>query len=131
SSTVPTNNVRTITAPVRKTVTEKFENYIELAQPAIKQENPICLDTLSRAGQMPDRNGLTNVGRALQKHGSRPKSAFPRVNGKASSINEQGQFILDEILTDPYSTIKFSHKTKYGNVLDIKASSGRGVRYNQ
>jgi filamentous hemagglutinin len=80
---------------------------------------------------MLDRNGLTNAGRGLQKHGSRPGSVFPKTNGKASTINEQGQFILDEILTDPNSTMKFSHKTKFGNVLDIKALNGRGVRYNQ
>jgi len=39
------------------------------------------LDVLSKAASVPDRGGFTRAGRALQKHGSRQDSAFPRTRG--------------------------------------------------
>jgi len=48
-----------------------------------------------------DRSGLTRAGRALDKHGNRPGSVFPLARGNAFGKNRQGQFHLDDILTDP------------------------------
>ena len=59
------------------------------------------LDALSKAGQVMDRSGLTRAGRALDKHGNRPGSVFPLARGNAFGKNRQGQFHLDDILTDP------------------------------
>ena|ERR1700722_1629744 len=60
-----------------------------------------CLDTLSKAGQVIDRNGLTKAGRALDKHGNRPNSPFSKATGNEISKNNQGQFHLDDVLTHP------------------------------
>jgi hypothetical protein len=59
------------------------------------------LDKLSKAGQVMDRSGLTKAGRALDKHGGRPGSVFPKAVGNPASKNAQGQFHLNDILTDP------------------------------
>lgn len=44
---------------------------------------------------------LTRAGRALQKHGGRPGSAFPRPQGNPQAINAHGQHLLEEIMDDP------------------------------
>lgn len=53
---------------------------------------------LSKAGQVLDRGGLTKAGRALEKHGSRSGSVFPKATGKVGAKNTQGQAALDDIL---------------------------------
>jgi len=90
-----------------------------------------CLDKLSIAGQVMDRGGLTRAGRALEKHGGRSGSVFPKVVGNPAGKNIQGQFHLDDILTNPTSTIKQYNRLRYGDVIDIKIPSDRGVRYSQ
>lgn len=86
------------------------------------------LDELSKAASKPDRNGLTRSGRALQKHSGRPGSAFPRASGK--DLNKVGQDIVDDILTNPSSTTTVRHHAKYGEVTEVIAPDGRGVRYD-
>lgn len=76
------------------------------------------------------KGDLTLAGRALQKHGSRPGSAFPSAKGNPSSINEQGQKIVDRILNDPNKTIIQSNTGRYGQVTDIFSSNGQGLRYD-
>jgi filamentous hemagglutinin len=71
-----------------------------------------------------DRNGLTKAGRALQKHGSRPGSAFPQVGGR--DLNRVGQEIVDDILTAP-GTI---HQDNRFGGIDVIASNGMGIRYD-
>jgi RHS repeat-associated protein len=89
------------------------------------------VDDLSRAAGAADRGGLTAAGRALQKHGGREGSAFPTVKGNPDSINRQGQQVVDDILTSPGSTITTRHHARYGDVTEIRASDGRGVRYDK
>ncbi len=76
----------------------------KIAQNAVggvsKQGTKLDLDALSRAGQVMDRGGLTRAGRALDKHGGRPGSFFPKARGSQTTKNAQGQFHLDDILTD-------------------------------
>jgi RHS repeat-associated protein len=62
-----------------------------------------CLDKLSQAGQAMDRGGLTRAGRALDKHGNRPDTVYPKARGTPLEKNLQGQFQLDDILTHPQS----------------------------
>jgi len=57
------------------------------------------LDAMSAAGKGPNKNGLTDAGRAYQKHMDRGE--LPRVGG--ADLNSSGQNLLDDILTDPYS----------------------------
>jgi filamentous hemagglutinin len=76
------------------------------------------------------KGDLTLAGRALQKHGSRPGSAFPSAKGNPSTINEQGQKIVDSILNDPNKTVIQSNTGRYGQVTDIFSSNGQGLRYD-
>ena len=72
-----------------------------------------------------DRNGLTRAGRALQKHGDRPGSVFPRSAGSAEARNAQGIDQVDAILNDPNRTVQV-----LDNVINIYGSNGAGVRYS-
>ncbi len=89
---------------------------------------------LSDAAKLPDASDksgeLSAAGRALQKHGGRESSAFPSVKGNPAAINEQGQKIVDGILNDPGRSIVQRETGRFGNVIDVIASDGRGVRYS-
>lgn len=86
---------------------------------------------LLRAGAVPDRNQLTKAGRALQKHSSRPGSAFPKPSpSKAANINQTAQNILQTILTDPHRKTTIRHTRAFGKVIEIRALDGKGVRYS-
>lgn len=92
------------------------------------------LDGMSESGREldpADKGGeLTTAGRAGQKHGSRPGSAFPPVTGSAEDKNQQGQDILDGILTDPDSTATEGNRFGEGGV-DVRDSEGRGARFDE
>jgi hypothetical protein len=88
------------------------------------------LDTLSKAGQVLDRGGLTKAGRAIDKHGNRPNSVFPKATGNPLNKNIQGQYQLDDILTHPKSVIIDRSLPKYGNVIEVKIPGCRGVRFS-
>jgi hypothetical protein len=70
------------------------------------------LDRLSRSGQAPDKNGLTRAGYEYQKHMGRGE--LPQVRGQL--LNEAGQRLLDEILTNP--------DTVFGDVTSGNAKGG-------
>ncbi len=85
------------------------------------------VDEMSQAGKALDKGGqLTKAGRSAQKHGSRPNSAFPPVKGNPAEINQQGQHILDDILTSPGQSSK---PNRFGGQ-DIHAPDGRGARFD-
>jgi filamentous hemagglutinin len=92
------------------------------------------INELSDAGKVPDpsdKSGeLTGAGRALQKHGGRDGSAFPSAKGNPTAINEQGQKIVDDILNDPGSTVIQRNTGRFGDVIDVTAPDGRGLRYS-
>jgi len=88
------------------------------------------LDDLLRAAGAAERGGLTVAGRALQKHGGRPGSAFPAARGNPAQINAAGQGIVKDILTSPGSTTTTRHHARFGDVTEIRAPDGRGVRYD-
>ncbi len=68
--------------------------------------------------------GLTKAGRALDKHGVRPNSPFPKATGSTAKKNIQGQFQLDDILTHPNSVT-----IKDGIGFEIYAPDGRGAYF--
>ena len=86
-------------------------------------------DELSQAAAAADRGGLTAAGRALQKHGDREGSAFPAAKGNPLSVNQQGQHAVDDILTSPGSTTVTRNHARFGQVTEVRAPDGRGVRY--
>ncbi|MCT1532250.1 hypothetical protein M3B46_14705 [Sphingobacterium daejeonense] len=51
------------------------------------------IETLLKAGKALDKVGFTMVEKALQKHGSRLGSAFPKAKENASAINAQGEAV--------------------------------------
>ena len=86
---------------------------------------PREIDALRRAGEVPDRGGLTRAGRALAKHGGREGSAFPKASGDPAAINKQGQEVLDQILSKVSST----KPNRFGGT-DYIGPGGRGARYD-
>src|SRR5690606_17489383 len=75
------------------------------------------IDGLIKAGNALDKGGFTAVGRALQKHGSRKGSIFPKATGNTASINAQGEAVLKGILTNPNVTSVARYHARFGNVL--------------
>ena len=111
--------------PVINKVSRVAKNTGLIEQKAVKINPLKDLDKLSNAGKVLDRGGLTKAGRALDKHGNRPNSVFPKARGNISSKNAQGQFHLDDILTYPGVMTK---PNKFGG-LNYYAPDGRGVSY--
>jgi hypothetical protein len=85
------------------------------------------VDDLLKAGQQADKNGLTKAGRALQKHGDRGGSVFPKSTGNAAGRNQQGQDILDDILKSGNQTSK---PNRFGGNDIFDNNTGRGVRFD-
>jgi RHS repeat-associated protein len=81
---------------------------------------------LSNAGKRPDQGGRTAAGRAGEKHGSRPGSAYPPTKGPPSSINAQGQKILEGIVRNPDSHVEVDDVGR----TTVTAPDGRAARYN-
>lgn len=73
--------------------------------------------------------GLTNIGRGLAKHGGRKGSAFPKPTGNPDAVNKQAQGIIDDIVNSEGRTVTTRHHARFGNVREIRAPDGRGVRY--
>jgi hypothetical protein len=94
--------------------------------------NTCDVDALSASGRFldpADKGGMvTRAGRALQKHGGRPGSAFPKAKGSPGAINQAGQDVLDDILTSPGSTARPGVRFPGGT--DIIAPDGRGARFD-
>ncbi|OQY27246.1 MAG: hypothetical protein B6243_13185 [Anaerolineaceae bacterium 4572_5.2] len=85
---------------------------------------------LADAAARIDRGSLTKAGRALQKHGNRPNSAFPKPFGNIAIINRAGQNVVNDILTNPSSQIDTRQTKRFGKVTEIRAPDGRGIRYD-
>jgi len=81
----------------------------------------------SEAGKVQDREGLTRAGRALQKHGGRTSSVFPKPTGNISQINAQGQEVLENILSNPNNELI---ETPSGNI-KIYTPDGRGAHFDK
>lgn len=87
-------------------------------------------DILLNAANVPDRGELTKAGRALQKHGERLSSLFPKPQGNSRAINQQASTIVAEILGDPQRTITQRYHARFGKILDIYDPKGKGIRYD-
>ncbi|MGC4173856.1 RHS repeat-associated core domain-containing protein [Demequina sp.] len=104
--------VKTATAPATNTGVRSFGGFGQAE--------------LRAAAQAADRNGLTQVGRALQKHSGRDGSVFNGLsNGTATARNQQGLQVLDEILADTGGRTEVLDR-----VTNIWDSTGRGVRFS-
>ncbi len=88
------------------------------------------IDDLLNAANVVERSGLTVAGRALQKHGERLGSLFPKPKGNPQAINEQASTLVVGILTHSKRTITKRHHARFGNVVEIYAPNGQGIRYD-
>ncbi|WP_434524875.1 hemagglutinin repeat-containing protein [Photorhabdus asymbiotica] len=90
-------------------------------------------DNLNQAASAPNRNGLTDAGRALQKHGGREGSVYSYSSQKASVLNQEAQTIVSEILSNPNTKIEsrivFENKQRI-TVVEATAPDGRALRFN-
>ena len=112
------------TTKIASQVARKELKYFSLSANATVRHD---LDALSKAGQVLDRNGLTRAGRALEKHGGRVGSVFPKATGNPINKNLQGQYHLDDILTHPNNKI-----LKDGSKgIEIYTPDGRGTYFRQ
>ena len=114
-------------------VTQDNYLYDAIGSPVATKKGGGLTDAMSEAGKKldpADKQGkLTKAGRSLQKHGSgsrRPDSPFPPARGNQNTINQAGQDQLDDILTDPNSTV--TPLGRGGTRID--APDGRGVRFD-
>jgi filamentous hemagglutinin len=90
-------------------------------------------DKLNQAASAPNRNGLTDAGRALQKHGGREGSAYSYSSQKASILNQEAQSIVNEILNNPSTKVEtrvvFENKQRV-TVVEATAPDGRALRFS-
>lgn len=87
----------------------------------------INVSELLEAGKVLDRAELTRAGRALMKHGYRQNSVFPKPVGNPTQVNNHGQIILEQILTDPKKEVI---KTAEGGI-KIYAPNGMGAEFKK
>ncbi|AXH64620.1 MULTISPECIES: hypothetical protein [Providencia] len=100
---------------------------------SIKNNDLPSKEELKQAASEINRNGLTNAGRSLQKHGGREGSAYSYSNQKASVLNQEARALIDEILDNPNVIIR--PRTIYENrkrieVIDAKSPDGRVLRFS-
>ncbi|QTA87441.1 hypothetical protein [Desulfonema magnum] len=86
-------------------------------------------DLLMSAG-LPNRSELTKAGRALQKHGNRTSSAFPKVSGNPEEIDRVAQGVVKAILNTPNCSHTCRRHARFGEITDIRTPDGRGIRYD-
>jgi hypothetical protein len=70
---------------------------------------------------------LTLAGRALQKHGDRVGSVFPKGFGDLPTRNAHGQAILEGILRSSQQTTRAN---RYGGFEVFNVLTGRGARFD-
>jgi len=89
------------------------------------------VDNLIRSATAPGRGGVTPIGRAFQKHNSRPGTAWTgQASGNAAQNTQQGMEHLNRILNDPNSTFVVSNHSVHGSVLSVRTSSGQGAMWS-
>jgi len=95
---------------------------------------PPAADSLAAMANEPHPTARqwTRAGHALQKHGYRQGSSFPRVAGPPARYNEAARTIVVQLLTDPTTTFEVRWKRSYGvdrPYLFVIAADGRSISY--
>jgi len=84
------------------------------------------VDAFFAAATALDRNGLTYMARALQKHSARSGSPWRRVGTTLSDLNAEGDRWAMEVLTNPGTKVKGARDGR----TDFVLPDGRGMRFN-
>ncbi len=97
------------------------------------QTKTASIGEMSHSGTLHDRGGLSKAGRALDKHGRRIDTVFPKATGNIHEKNMQGQRLLDEILNHPQKIIFFKELKRANNkiVLDVFITGKHGARFSK
>lgn len=99
-----------------------------LQLPALTQSTRSAV--LQSANRVLDHSGVTAVGRAIQKHGSRPGSFFTAGRNPAANARIGASFV-QSLLDNPSATATpFTHKV-HGPVVNVRMPSGAGVQFSQ
>jgi len=93
-------------------------------------KNPKMDNILLNAANAPDRGELTKAGHALQKHGERLNSLFPKPQGNPHTISEQALAIVEDILGNPKRNVTVRYHARFGKITEIYAPNGQGIRYD-
>ncbi len=83
---------------------------------------------LSRATATSE-GAVSPITRAIQKHATREGSAFRSVSGNLAARNAAGRAVADEILGNAGTTFNQRTTGRFGQVLDVVAPDGRGLRF--
>lgn len=83
------------------------------------------LDDLAAAARASSRGGQTAAGRAVQKHGDRPGSIYPRV-GSSAERSRIGQGLVEDYLTHPQAR----ERVRRDGVRIFELPDGRWVSFN-
>ncbi|QVL56904.1 MAG: hypothetical protein KFB93_05830 [Simkaniaceae bacterium] len=120
-------NTKKSVNPVNRSSNHQHITFVEKGQ-----TKAISIGKMSHAGTSLDKGDLTKAGRALQKHGARIDSSFPKPTGNTTEINLQGQKILDEILNHPNKKIILDEASRSKEpVIDIFIPNGHGARFTR
>jgi len=86
--------------------------------------------TLKKAiSKIVTKNGLSAGGRALQKHGSRLGSKFPKAKGNPQTINKKAEEIIENIVKNGQDQTR--HHARFGKIKEYKLPSGKGARFSE
>jgi len=87
--------------------------------------------TLITSATTPGRGNVTPVGRAYQKHQTRPNTVFtgPQ-SGSAAQNTQHGMAHLERILNDPGTTFEISIHNVFGDVLKVRMPDGTGAMWS-
>jgi RHS repeat-associated protein len=123
-------------APVYNVEIEGLHTYFVSELEVLSHNACGDLDILSKAGQVvdPKRSNFTKAGGSLTKHGQGARignSKFPSVKGNPAKVNGTAQTVLDEILTDPGTTITAGYRGRFGKTVEVNAPDGRGVVFDE
>ncbi len=99
----------------------------QFARPMTVEAKAAGISGRLAAGASEDINGLTKAGRALEKHGSRSGSNFPKATGNVGVKNAQGQQILGDLLRSNNQRIV---PNRFGGQDIFDINTGRGVRFD-
>jgi hypothetical protein len=116
------------------TVADVHTYFIGNGMYLVHNQCPYSVGQLRASSQVLDRNGLTRAGRALQKHSSRSGSPWtpyaPQSGRTATNYNTQADNLVQDLLTDPATTVTVRPHFRHGTIYDFRASDGRGIRFD-
>ena len=88
---------------------------------------------LRTSAYAPYKGPYSKVGHSFTKHAAAQRagsSVFPPLAGNDAAKEATARSIFEGILTDPAKTITMRSHSKYGQVIEIMGSNGRGAKFD-